>query len=129
MTARKKAGRKKVQDTQLIAVKLTPAQLKAVDGYEKRANKSNRSEALRDLIQTGLDAKDAPDWIGMVEILAQEAGATPEEIVARMRAAVVLPTPTPPDDAPPASKFRRVEAKPASHRQPTVFGRVLSLLS
>ena len=67
---------KKTSDTktQLIALRLPATLLKRVEKFEKKAGKMSTSDALRSLIESGLDAKEQgppqPAWAAQLEELA-----------------------------------------------------------
>lgn len=64
---------KKPTETDLVAVRLPSTLIKRIDRWAKKAGRTNRSEAIRALIDAGLEAKEgppAPVWAAKLDELA-----------------------------------------------------------
>jgi hypothetical protein len=64
---------KKQTETELVAARLPSALLKRIDRWSKKAGRMSRSDAIRALIDAGLDSKEgppAPPWLPTLEALA-----------------------------------------------------------
>lgn len=86
---------KKTNDskTQLIALRLPATLMKRVAKFEKTAGKMSQSDALRSLIEAGLDAREQraataplPGWVAEVQRAMGEYGIKPEGLLRMMRA-------------------------------------------
>lgn len=65
---------KKQTDTQLVAVRLPSALLKRIEKWSKKAGRMSNSDAIRALIDAGLESKEgppAPPWMNELDVLAQ----------------------------------------------------------
>lgn len=64
-------------DAELTAVRLPAALLKRIDKWQIKSGAMNRSDAIRMLINAGLDAKEAPiqpEWMARLEEIAGRYG-------------------------------------------------------
>ena len=105
---------KKSTTNQLVAVRLPAALLKRISRWSKSAGRMNQSDAIRALIDAGLEAKEAketpaaPEWAARLEELAARLRTDAAGAVDYLAEVLAAPdAPALPEPRTPARKRRR----------------------